>query len=62
MLCLLRGSASPRERPVVESGGKADFQYGNESGMATPVTKVDRVLRDGDEVRLGSIRMVTERT
>ena len=35
--------------PVVESGGKADFQYQN----AYPPTKVDRVLHDGDQVKLG---------
>lgn len=38
---------------VVESGGKADFQYGNYPGMLYPPAKVDRVLHDGDEVRLG---------
>ena len=39
--------------PVVESGGKSDFQYGNDPAMLYPPTKVDRVLRDGDEVKLG---------
>ncbi|MGH9880331.1 MAG: subclass B3 metallo-beta-lactamase [Pyrinomonadaceae bacterium] len=39
--------------PVVESGGKSDFQYGNDATTLYPPTKVDRVLRDGDEVRLG---------
>jgi metallo-beta-lactamase class B len=39
--------------PVVESGGKADFQYGAEQDMLFPPTKVDRVLHDGDTVRLG---------
>ena len=39
--------------PVVESGGKSDFQYGNDPTMLYPPTKVDRVLRDGDEVKLG---------
>jgi metallo-beta-lactamase class B len=39
--------------PVVESGGKSDFQYGNDPTMLYPATKVDRVLRDGDEVKLG---------
>ena len=48
--------------PVVESGGKADFQYGNEPGMATPVTRVDRVLHDGDEVRSGSAVLVAHLT
>src|SRR5689334_10589302 len=39
--------------PVVESGGKSDFHYGNDPTMLYPPTKVDRVLRDGDEVKLG---------
>ena len=39
--------------PVVESGGKADFQYGSDPAMRYPLTHVDRVLRDGDVVRLG---------
>jgi metallo-beta-lactamase class B len=39
--------------PVVESGGKSDFQYGNDPTSLYPPTKVDRVLRDGDEVKLG---------
>src|SRR5215213_227162 len=38
---------------VVESGGKSDFQYGNDPTQLYPPTKVDRVLRDGDWVRLG---------
>jgi metallo-beta-lactamase class B len=39
--------------PVVESGGKADFQYGNDPAMLYPPTRVDRVLHDGDKVTLG---------
>ena len=39
--------------PVVESGGKADFQYGADPAMLFPATHVDRVLHDGDTVRLG---------
>ena len=38
---------------VVESGGKTDFHYGNDPGTLYPPTKVERVLHDGDEVRLG---------
>jgi metallo-beta-lactamase class B len=40
--------------PVVESGGKRDFQYGNTAASLYPATKVDRVLHDGDEVKLGT--------
>jgi metallo-beta-lactamase class B len=38
---------------VVESGGKTDFQYGSSAATLYPPVKVDRVLHDGDEVRLG---------
>ena len=38
--------------PVVESGGKKDFYY-NDSQYLYPATKVDRVLHDGDTVKLG---------
>lgn len=38
---------------VVESGGKSDFQYGNDPTTLYAPAKVDRVLRDGDEVKLG---------
>jgi metallo-beta-lactamase class B len=39
--------------PVVESGGRTDFQYGAEKVMRYPPVHVDRVLHDGDQVRLG---------
>ena len=40
--------------PVVESGGKLDFHYGGRPDMQYPPTKVDRVLHNGDTVRLGN--------
>ena len=48
--------------PVIESGGKADFQYGASSGAHFTPTKVDRVLHDGDEVRLGDTALVAHLT
>jgi metallo-beta-lactamase class B len=48
--------------PLVESGGKDDFQYGNEPGSQFPKTKVDRVLHDGDEVKLGGVVLVAHKT
>jgi metallo-beta-lactamase class B len=39
--------------PVVESGGKSDFQYGNRAEFLYRPVKVDLVLHDGDEVKLG---------
>src|ERR1700729_1598967 len=41
--------------PAVESGGENDFQYGKDAGTHYPPTKVDRVLHDGDEVKLGDV-------
>jgi metallo-beta-lactamase class B len=48
--------------PVVESGGKSDFQYGNTPGNLYAPTKVDRVLHDGDEVKLGDAVLVAHLT
>lgn len=48
--------------PVVESGGKADFQYGAEKGMLYPPTKVDRILHDGDSVSVGGTVLTAHKT
>jgi metallo-beta-lactamase class B len=48
--------------PVVESGGKADFQYGNDPATLYTPTRVDRVLHDGDEVKLGDAVLVAHLT
>jgi metallo-beta-lactamase class B len=48
--------------PVVESGGKTDFQYGGDKSTHFPPTKVDRVLRDGEEVKLGDAVLVARLT
>ncbi len=48
--------------PVVESGGRADFCYGNFPPALYPPTRVDRVLRDGDEVRIGDEVLVAHLT
>ena len=45
--------------PVVESGGAADPNYPNDR---YPSAKVDRVLHDGDEVRLGGSVLVARKT
>jgi metallo-beta-lactamase class B len=45
--------------PVVESGGKLDFNY---SGNLYQPVKVDRVLHDGDEVKLGGTTLVAHLT
>jgi metallo-beta-lactamase class B len=48
--------------PVVESGGRADFHYGTFPPAQFSPTKVDRVLHDGDEVRLGDALLVAHLT
>ena len=48
--------------PVVESGGKLDFQYGSTPGFLYPPAKVERVLHDGDEVQLGGTVLVAHLT
>lgn len=47
---------------VVESGGKTDFQYGNVAQSLYLPTKVDRVLHDGDEVKLDGTVLVAHLT
>ncbi len=39
--------------PEIEAGGKGNFQYGDSPTSRYQPTKVDRVLHDGDAVKLG---------
>ena len=49
--------------PMVEDGGKSDFHYGHDwQIMGQPPVKVDRVLRDGDTVRLGEVLLIAHHT
>src|SRR5580692_7514624 len=48
--------------PVIESGGKKDFRYGNDASTYYPPAKVDRILHDGDEVKLGNVILVAHKT
>jgi metallo-beta-lactamase class B len=47
---------------VVESGGKTDFQYGNTASSLYPPAKVNRILHDGDEVKLDRTVLVAHLT
>jgi metallo-beta-lactamase class B len=47
---------------VVESGGKSDFQYGTDPTALFTTTKVDRVLHDSDEVKLGDATLTARLT
>ena len=48
--------------PVVESGGKADFQYGGSPDNLYKPVKVDRILHDGDTVKLGDTTLIGRKT
>ena len=48
--------------PAVESGGRDDFAFGGKPSMYYPRAKVDRVLHDGDEVRLGGVVLTAHLT
>lgn len=39
--------------PLVQSGGKTDFHYANDASIYFPPTSVDKILHDGDQVKLG---------
>jgi len=48
---------------MIEDGGKSDFHYGKDwQVMGQPPVKVDRVLRDGDTVRLGEVVLTAHHT
>jgi metallo-beta-lactamase class B len=48
---------------MIEDGGKGDFHYGRDwQIMGQPPVKVDRVLRDGDTVRLGEVVLTAHHT
>jgi len=46
----------------IEAGGKGNFQYGNSPDSLYKPAKVDRVLHDGDEVKLGDVVLVAHLT
>jgi metallo-beta-lactamase class B len=48
--------------PVIEAGGKNDFQYGTSASSLFKPVKVDRVLHDGDTVQLGGATLVAHLT
>ena len=48
--------------PDIKSGGKTNFQYGNLPGAIYKLAKVDRVLHDGDQVKLGDAVLVAHLT
>lgn len=53
--------ASPPDARVLEDGGTSDFRFGGDQPLFTPV-KVDELLKDGQEIRLGDTRLKTHFT
>ena len=39
--------------PEIQSGGKSDFNYSNDESTHFPATTVDKVLHDGEQIKLG---------
>lgn len=50
------------DAPEIEAGGKGNFQYGDVPTSHYQPAKVDRVLHDGDEVKLGDTILVAHLT
>ena len=50
------------DAPEIEAGGQGNFRYGDSPNTFYPATKVDRVLHDGDEVKLGGTVLVAHLT
>ena len=48
--------------PVVEAGGRNDFQYAHSKDSWFPPVHVDRVLHDGDTVALGGTVLTAHKT
>lgn len=48
--------------PVVEAGGGNDFHFSGDPSMYFTPTKVDKVLRDGETVRLGAAVLTAHKT
>ena len=47
----------------VESGGRKNFAFGRQNGLFLyPTAKVDRVLHDGDTVKLGDTALIAHKT
>lgn len=55
-----RMEAMGGDAALLEAGGKDDFRFGNE--FLFPPVKVDRILRDGDVVEQGGVKLTARHT
>lgn len=51
--------ASPPDAPVLEDGGKSDFRFGGDQTFSFAPVKVDQILKDGQEIKLGGTTLKT---
>jgi metallo-beta-lactamase class B len=49
---------SEPDRPLIETGGKADFRFGNTPGAQFEPAKVDGTFKDGESISLGGTTLV----
>lgn len=51
--------ASPPDASVLEDGGKSDFRFGGDEAFRFAPVKVDKILKDGQEINLGGTTLKT---
>jgi len=55
--------ASAEDKEVIESGGKVDFRKADSRGISGwPPARVDQVIKDGEQIRLGDILLTAHFT
>lgn len=54
--------ASPPDAAVLEDGGASDFRFGGDAAFSFTPVKVDEILKDGQEIRLGGTQLKTHFT
>lgn len=51
--------ASPPDAEVLEGGGASDFRFGGDKAFSFAPVKVDEILKDGQEIKLGGTTLKT---
>jgi metallo-beta-lactamase class B len=55
-------AVSERDAVLLESGGKKDFLFAESTMMHFEPVRPDRIIKDGEEIRLGDIRLTAHLT
>ena len=50
---------SERDKDLLETGGAADFRWGDTASARFPTVKVDRTFKDGEQISLGGTTLTT---